>query len=114
MIRREPAETGGTYYRIVPEGTVEGYDGFTLRVKKPVQGLDLNRNFPASWRQEFEQLGSGPYPVSEPEIRAVATLRGRFSYSRAKSARLLGRRPRRALKIFRRRSRPIRPRQYQG
>ena len=71
MIRREPAETGGTYYRIVPEGTVEGYDGFTLRVKKPVQGLDLNRNFPASWRQEFEQLGAGPYPVSEPEIRAV-------------------------------------------
>jgi hypothetical protein len=61
----------GTYYRIVPEGTVEGYDGFTLRVKKPVQGLDLNRNFPASWRQEFEQLGAGPYPVSEPEIRAV-------------------------------------------
>ena len=24
------------------------------------QGLDLNRNFPASWRQEFEQLGAGP------------------------------------------------------
>ena len=71
MIRREPAETGGTYYRIVPEGTVEGYDGFTLHVKRPVHGLDLNRNFPASWRQEFEQLGAGPYPASEPEVRAV-------------------------------------------
>ena len=71
MIRRDPAETGGTYYRIVPEGTVEDYDGFTLRVKKPVQGLDLNRNFPASWRQEFEQMGAGPYPTSEPEVRAV-------------------------------------------
>ncbi len=35
------------------------------------QGLDLNRNFPASWRQEFEQLGAGPYPASEPEVRAV-------------------------------------------
>jgi murein tripeptide amidase MpaA len=71
MIRREPAESGGTYYRIVPEGTVENYDGFTLRVKRRVQGLDLNRNFPASWRQEFEQQGAGPYPASEPEVRAV-------------------------------------------
>ncbi|HTP98925.1 MAG TPA: M14 family metallopeptidase [Casimicrobiaceae bacterium] len=71
MIRRDPTETGGTYYRIVPEGTMQDYDGYTLRVKRPVQGLDLNRNFPASWRQEFEQLGAGPYPASEPEVRAV-------------------------------------------
>jgi murein tripeptide amidase MpaA len=72
MVRRDPVETGGNYYRILPEGTVEGWDGFTLRVKKNKQGLDLNRNFPANWRQEFEQLGSGPYPTSEPEVRAVA------------------------------------------
>src|SRR5689334_7699772 len=71
MVRREPTETGGTYYRILPEGRYEGYDGYTLRVKRPRHGLDLNRNFPASWRQEFEQLGAGPYPTSEPEIRAV-------------------------------------------
>ena len=71
MIRREPTETGGAYYRILPEGTVEDYDGYTLRIKKPRHGLDLNRNFPANWRQEFEQLGAGPYPTSEPEVRAV-------------------------------------------
>jgi murein tripeptide amidase MpaA len=71
LIRRDPVETGGTYYRLMPEGTVEGYDGFTLHVKKRAQGLDLNRNFPGSWRQEFEQLGAGPYPTSEPEVRAV-------------------------------------------
>jgi len=71
MIRRDPIETGGTYYRILPEGRYEGYDGVTLRVKKRKEGLDLNRNFPASWRQEFDQQGSGPYPVSEPEVRAV-------------------------------------------
>ncbi len=71
MIRRDPIETGGTYYRVLPEGTVEDWDGYTLRHEGPKHGLDLNRNFPASWRQEFEQLGAGPYPASEPEIRAV-------------------------------------------
>jgi hypothetical protein len=36
-----------------------------------LEGLDLNRNFPAYWRQEFEQVGAGPYPTSEPEVRAM-------------------------------------------
>jgi len=71
MVRRDPAEVGGEYYRVLAEGRYENYDGHTLRVKRPSQGLDLNRNFPASWRQEFEQLGAGPYPTSEPEVRAV-------------------------------------------
>lgn len=71
MVRRDPIETGGTYYQILPEGTVEDWDGYTLRLKKAKQGLDLNRNFPASWRQEFEQLGAGPFPTSEPEVRAL-------------------------------------------
>ena len=72
MVRRDPAEVGGSYYRILPEGRFEGYDGFTLKVKKNKQGIDLNRNFPGNWRQEFEQLGAGAFPTSEPEIRAVA------------------------------------------
>jgi murein tripeptide amidase MpaA len=72
LIRRDPTETGGTYYRVIPEGRYDAtWDGFTLKIKKPQQGLDLNRNFPAGWRQEFEQLGAGPYPASEPEVRAV-------------------------------------------
>ncbi len=70
MVRREPTEIGGTYYRILPEGRYDHYDGYTLKIKRPRQQLDLNRNFPASWRQEFEQQGAGPYPTSEPEIRA--------------------------------------------
>ncbi|MEO8739324.1 MAG: M14 family metallopeptidase [Casimicrobiaceae bacterium] len=70
MVRREPTEVGGAYYRIVPEGTVEAYDGFTLNIKKSKHALDLNRNYPAHWRQEFEQAGAGPYPTSEPEVRA--------------------------------------------
>jgi murein tripeptide amidase MpaA len=79
LIRRDSVETGGTYYRLMPEGHVEGYDGFTLRVKKRPQGLDLNRNFPGSWRQEFEQQGAGPYPTSEPEVRAVVDFIARHS-----------------------------------
>jgi murein tripeptide amidase MpaA len=71
MVRREPTEVGGRYYRILPEGRYDDYDGFTLTIKRPRQRLDLNRNFPASWRQEFEQQGAGPYPTSEPEIRAI-------------------------------------------
>jgi murein tripeptide amidase MpaA len=34
-------------------------------------GVDLNRNFPAEWQPWSTQWGSGPYPTSEPEIRAV-------------------------------------------
>jgi murein tripeptide amidase MpaA len=70
MVRREPAEVGGTYFRLLPEGTIDAYDRFTLKVKKPRQQIDLNRNYPAHWRQEFEQVGAGPYPTSEPEVRA--------------------------------------------
>ncbi len=71
MMAREPDEYGGQYYRMMPEGTLRDYDGYTVKVNRDKQGLDLNRNFPSGWRQEFEQLGAGPYPTSEPEVRAV-------------------------------------------
>src|SRR6185436_9156062 len=31
MVRRDPIETGGTYYRVLPEGRYDGWDGHTLR-----------------------------------------------------------------------------------
>jgi murein tripeptide amidase MpaA len=71
LIRRDPAETGGTYYRVLPEGRLEEYDGVTIKVQPKKERLDLNRNFPFEWRQENEQNGAGPYPTSEPEVRAV-------------------------------------------
>jgi murein tripeptide amidase MpaA len=71
MIAREPGEFGGEYYRILPEGTLKNFDGLTINANRDREGLDLNRNFPSQWRQEFEQLGAGPYPASEPEVRAM-------------------------------------------
>ncbi len=34
MVRRDPTEVGGNYFRILPEGTLEDYDGFMLKIKK--------------------------------------------------------------------------------
>ena len=69
MVRRDPIETGGKYYRILPEGLLKNYDGVTIKIQGPKQGLDLNRNFPAGWKTESDQHGAGPYPTSEPEAR---------------------------------------------
>jgi len=69
LIRRDPAESGGKYYRVLPEGFLKNYDGVTIQLRNPKEGLDLNRNFPIAWRTESEQRGAGPYPTSEPEVR---------------------------------------------
>ena len=72
MIRRQPDDFGGIYYRLYREGIVQGYDGGAVKPAKPRWGLDINRNFPANWLPEGKQPGAGPYPLSEPETRALA------------------------------------------
>ncbi len=69
LVPREPTEIGGEYYRLLPEGRLENYDGHLIHVSPPAQGLDLNRNFPAKWREESQQTGAGPFPASEPEVQ---------------------------------------------
>ena len=71
--RRDPAESGGEYYRLLPEGRLEHYDGSLITLQPRREQLDLNRNFPAGWRQEHEQYGAGPFPASEPEVNAVVS-----------------------------------------
>jgi hypothetical protein len=46
-------------------------DGDGLVNEDGVGGVDMNRNFPADWQPEYVQEGAGPYPTSEPEIRAI-------------------------------------------
>lgn len=60
-----------TYYRVFSEGAIRNYDGVMIKVAKPLEGLDLNRNFPMEWVTENEQQGAGPYPASEPEVHAL-------------------------------------------
>ncbi len=71
MEKRAPDESGGTYYRLFPEGILEDYDGYLIKMARPMEGLDFNRNFPFEWRTEGDQYGAGPYPSSEPETRAL-------------------------------------------
>ncbi len=71
LIRRDATETGGTYYRQLPEGRLTSFDGVQIKLQKTKEGLDLNRNFPSEWRPEGEQGGAGEYPASEPEVRAM-------------------------------------------
>ncbi len=72
LIRRDPTEVGGEYFRVLPEGALENWDGTTIKIQRNKEGLDLNRNFPGHWRQEHEQGGAGPFPTSEPEVHALA------------------------------------------
>jgi hypothetical protein len=73
LVRRDPVDgpDDGPFYRLLYEGRLQNYDGFTIKVPPPLEGLDLNRNFPAEWAPEHEQRGAGPYPTSEPEVRAM-------------------------------------------
>src|SRR5579884_3015799 len=72
LVARDPIEAGpGPYYRLLSEGEIQGWDGVTIKGAPPLAGLDMNRNYPVEWRTEGEQRGAGPYPTSEPEIRAV-------------------------------------------
>lgn len=78
MVRRSPDEAGGDYYWLLPEGMIDGYDPAKdgplgeIAGAPRLCGLDLNRNFPIDWEPEALTPGAGPYPLSEPETRAIA------------------------------------------
>ena len=70
LTRREPDDLPAKdYYRLFTEGVIHNYDGVTIDVAPNLEGLDLNRNFPVNWLPN--EKGAGPFPTSEPEIRAA-------------------------------------------
>ncbi|MFC1803047.1 M14 family metallopeptidase [Thermoproteota archaeon] len=72
MIRREPGDVEGCFYRVYPEGLLLNYVGEEKIEMAPQRwSLNLNRNYPGNWGREDTDRGSGPYPLSEPETRAV-------------------------------------------
>jgi hypothetical protein len=72
MIRLGPNEqTTKVRYSVVTED--KDSDGDGKRGEDGEAGIDLNRNFPHRWwRDDGTPGGSGDYPTSSPEIRAVA------------------------------------------
>lgn len=72
LVRREPDEYGGDYFRIFQEGEIVGYDGATVHVADPLEGLDLGQNLPTDWAAApGTPAHAGPYPGSEPEMQAM-------------------------------------------
>jgi murein tripeptide amidase MpaA len=73
LVRRDAVNFAdkGPFYRLMPEGFYENYDGVTLEGQPIKERLDMNRNFPGHWRTESEQYGAGEFPTSEPEVHAM-------------------------------------------
>jgi murein tripeptide amidase MpaA len=72
MVRREPWDKEGPFYKLYQEGTLKNWDGGEVKMAQPKWSLDINRNYPANWEPDVVQRGAGPYPLSEPETRNVA------------------------------------------
>ena len=70
MIRREPHDLNGTFYRLYVEGLLRDHRSEPVTFARSPYGIDQNRNWPANWSPQ--QKGGGAYPLSEPETAAVA------------------------------------------
>lgn len=72
LVPREPSDQG-PHYRVFAEGTIENFDGYHIPDPDYLgyTHYDYNRNFPWSWVSTSEQAGSGAFPGSAPETRAI-------------------------------------------
>ncbi len=78
LVPRAPDETTGDFWRVLPEGEIEAYDGATIADPPAREPIDLGSNFPADLRDSPRGRTAGPYPTSEPEVAAyVAAIAAR-------------------------------------
>lgn len=70
LVAREPDDSGGDYWRVLPEGTIEDYDGATIADAPALDRLDFGMNFPGDQGSSPQSQLAGPYPTSEPEVAA--------------------------------------------
>jgi hypothetical protein len=72
LVPRLP-EDEGPFYKLYPEGRIANFDGRTIPAPFFLSDNlnDFNRNFPADWAPDPQQVGAGHYPGSTPETRAV-------------------------------------------
>jgi len=72
-LRARTVDDEGPFYRLFPEGLIEGFDGETVPDPHYMSdnSTDLNRNFPVAWQPEPGQAGAGGFATSLPEARAV-------------------------------------------
>lgn len=70
MVERTSSDDAGDgpFYKLYPTEGIDN-DGDGSINEDPVGGVDPNRNWPAHWKQEYQQDWSGPYPLSEVENR---------------------------------------------
>jgi murein tripeptide amidase MpaA len=71
MVKRDPDEFGGVYYKIFTEGMIKGYDGGEIKTAPPRWIGGTNRNWPERWKPESRAYGAD-VPLDEPEARAQA------------------------------------------
>jgi murein tripeptide amidase MpaA len=69
LVPRAPDEVGGDYWRVLPEGLIEGYDGVTIANEPEHEALDFGANFPGD-RGATPSQTAGTHPTSEPEVAA--------------------------------------------
>jgi hypothetical protein len=78
LVARRPDEAGGEYWRVVPEGTIRGYDGETIMVPPALEGLDFGVFFPDDRDMIPPGVASAPDARLVPEVAAyVNAIRSR-------------------------------------
>jgi hypothetical protein len=70
LIPRASGEREGEFWRVVPEGEIEGYDGTNITVQPALAGIDLGVFFPDPRDPVPPGVAPGPDPVRAPEAAA--------------------------------------------